>query len=64
MRLSDRVAIVTGAAGGLGAAYAVALAQEGARVAALASPDERLERVQTVGDVFQLLAELLPPRAK
>jgi acyl carrier protein len=27
----------------------------------LSIPDERLERVQTVGDVFELLAELLPP---
>ena len=31
-RLTDRVAIITGAAQGIGAAYAVALAQEGAKV--------------------------------
>jgi acyl carrier protein len=29
----------------------------------LSIPDERLERVQTVGDVFELLAELLPRRS-
>ena len=27
----------------------------------LTIPDERLERVQTVGDIFELLAELLQP---
>ena len=27
----------------------------------LSIPDERLERVQTVGDIFELLAELLQP---
>ncbi|MDA8052143.1 MAG: SDR family NAD(P)-dependent oxidoreductase [Rhodospirillales bacterium] len=33
MRLNGKVAIVTGSAGGLGAAYAMAIAREGARVA-------------------------------
>ena len=28
----------------------------------LSIPDERLEQVQTVGDIFELLAELLPRR--
>ena len=27
----------------------------------LSNPDERLERVQTVGDIFELLADLLQP---
>ncbi len=30
---------------------------------ALAIPDERAERVHTVGDVFELMAEFLPARA-
>ena len=28
----------------------------------LSIPDERLEKVQTVGDIFELLAEMLPRR--
>lgn len=42
-RLRDRVALVTGAGRGIGAAEAVKLAQEGALVAVLDIADERCE---------------------
>jgi 3-oxoacyl-[acyl-carrier protein] reductase len=44
MRFSNRVAIVTGAAGGLGANYATALAAEGASVVVVDLTAERAER--------------------
>ena len=40
MRLSGRVAVVTGAAGGIGAATARAMAAEGARVAVFLACDD------------------------
>ncbi len=45
MLLKDRVAIVTGASGGIGAGLAVMLAAEGARVALAARRGDELERV-------------------
>ena len=51
MRLKDRVAIVTGAAGGLGSEFSIALAREGAKIVAadLHSAEETIARIAADG---------------
>ena len=53
MRLKDRVVIVTGAAQGLGKAFSVALAKEGARIMAadIAGCERTVDEVETSGGV-------------
>ncbi|WP_280478014.1 SDR family NAD(P)-dependent oxidoreductase, partial [Nocardia asiatica] len=52
-RFTDRVAVVTGAAQGIGAATALRLAAEGAAVAVLDrnAPDETAARINAAGGV-------------
>ncbi|XP_063619044.1 uncharacterized oxidoreductase TM_0325-like [Cydia splendana] len=45
MSFTDKVAIITGASSGIGAAAAIALAKEGAKVALVARNEERLGKV-------------------
>lgn len=51
MKLKDKVAIITGAAQGIGAAFAVGFAREGAKIviADIADGKEAVEAVQKAG---------------
>ncbi|HET9222743.1 MAG TPA: SDR family NAD(P)-dependent oxidoreductase [Roseiflexaceae bacterium] len=49
MRLTQKVALITGAGSGIGRAAALLLAQEGARVAALGRTEDELQQV--VGEI-------------
>jgi 2-deoxy-D-gluconate 3-dehydrogenase len=64
-KLTDRIALVTGAATGLGAEIAIALAEVGANVAChgnTRSPNETCDRIQTAGGVAHaIIGDLSKP---
>ncbi|MDX9785697.1 MAG: 3-oxoacyl-ACP reductase family protein [Desulfobacterales bacterium] len=60
-RLKNRVAIVTGCAGGIGQSFCVGMAKEGAKVVAtdLLSTDETVEKVKSAGgDILALQVDV------
>ena len=62
-KLAGKVAFVTGASSGIGEATAIALAEEGARVAVLARRSDRLEQIvkrikDTRGEAAPLVADV------
>lgn len=58
MDLTGRIAIVTGASSGLGKAFSLALAENGAKVAAFARRAERLEELKN--EIAEMGGECLP----
>ena len=60
MRLKDKVAIVTGAAKGLGRVFAIGLAKEGAKIMAVTRKDltnleKTVQEIQSLGGVAKVL---------
>ena len=53
MRLTDKVAIVTGAARGLGRTFSIALAKEGAKIMAIdiADPEKTIKEIESLGGI-------------
>src|ERR1700694_3800914 len=56
-RLADRVAIITGAASGIGAASVALFAEEGARVLAVDRPESRIREMYSNSSSVQTLAK-------
>ena len=52
MRLKDRVAIITGAAQGIGRSYALRFAREGANVVVADIREEAARKVRDVDDMY------------